>query len=186
MMNIMKSIKLMSAALLALQMAMPAYAGPDPAEASAAAAIKTESTPMKGKDSLTFDQTADQALKAMTKRAEELRIQGVAVVALLEGDPTQSWTSKMTVVGKLRNAPSGNNKGANLLAIAYSKAAEMADTLKNSGSGVRPPMNGELGYQGGLIAKGKTGYLIAAFSGGPAEDDLKVSRAGLDVLTGGL
>jgi hypothetical protein len=35
-----------------------------------------------------------------------------------------------------------------------------------------------------VIAKGKHGYLIAAFSGGPSEDDVKVSRAGLEVLAG--
>lgn len=129
-----------------------------------------------------FDQVADIALAAMTQRAGELKIQGVAVVACIEGDTTKSWSSKMVVVGKLRNEPNGNNAGANLLAIAYSKAAEMADTLKDSGNAGRPPMTGETGWQGGLIRKGKTGYLIAAFSGGPSEADLKVSQAGLEVL----
>jgi hypothetical protein len=62
----------------------------------------------------------------------------------------------------------------------------MADSLKDSGQSGRKPMKGEFGWQGGLIVKGKTGYLIAAFSGGPSEDDLKVSRAGLEVLTGKL
>ena len=129
-----------------------------------------------------FDELADAALLAMTKRAEELRIKGVAVVAYIRGDTVQSWSSKMAVVGSLKNAPTDKDRGANLLAIAYSKAAEMAETLKDSGSGVRPPMTGETGWQGGLIKKGKTGYLIAAFSGGPSEADLKVSRAGLDVF----
>ena len=129
-----------------------------------------------------FDELADAALLAMTKRAEELRIKGVAVVAYIRGDTVQSWSSKMAVVGSLKNAPTDKDRGANLLAIAYSKAAEMAETLKDSGSGVRPPMTGETGWQGGLIKKGKTGYLIAAFSGGPSEADVKVSRAGLDVF----
>jgi hypothetical protein len=133
-----------------------------------------------------FGETADQALLAMKKRAEELNIKGVAVVAYAEGDSVQSWSSKMLVVGNLKNAPSQNKKGDNLLGIAYSKAAEMADTLKDSGSGVRPPMTGEYGWQGGVVAKGKTGILIAAFSGGRSEDDVKVSRAGLEVLAGGL
>src|ERR1019366_6746469 len=74
--------------------------------------------------------------------------------------------------------------GANLLAIAYSKAAEMAETLKDSGNAGRPPMTGETGWQGGLIKRGKTGYLIAAFSGGPSESDLKVSQAGLEEVAG--
>jgi hypothetical protein len=129
-----------------------------------------------------FDGLASQAIVAMKLRAEELHIKGVGVVAYVPGDRVESWSSKMVVVGSLKNPPSQKDPGSNLLGIAYAKAAEMADTLKNSGSGVRPPMKGELGWQGGLIQKGKTGYLIASFSGGPAEDDLKVAKAGLDIL----
>jgi hypothetical protein len=58
----------------------------------------------------------------------------------------------------------------------------MAETLKDSGQAGRPPMTGENGWQGGLIQKCKSGYVIAAFSGGPSESDVKVSRAGLDAL----
>ena len=130
----------------------------------------------------TFAELADTALAAMTKRAEELHIQGAALVAYIEGETVQGWSSKMVVVGTLKNAPTEKNRGANLLGIAYSKAAEMAETLKDSGQAGRPPMTGETGWQGGLIKKVKTGYLIAAFSGGPSESDLKVSRAGLEVL----
>jgi hypothetical protein len=133
-----------------------------------------------------FDETADAALAAMTKRAEELKIIGVAVVAYVEGESTKAWSSKMVVVGAMKNAPTDKNKGANLLAIAYSKAAEMADSLKDSGNAGRPPMTGETGWQGGLIKKGRSGYLIAAFSGGPSEADLKVAQAGLEVLSGKL
>jgi hypothetical protein len=133
-----------------------------------------------------FDELADSALMAMTKKAEELKIKGAAVVAYIEGDTTKSWSSKMVVVGAMKDAPTEKNHGANLLAIAYSKAAEMAETLKDSGSAGRPPMTGETGWQGGLIKKGRTGYLIAAFSGGPSESDLKVSQAGLEVLAGKL
>jgi uncharacterized protein GlcG (DUF336 family) len=115
----------------------------------------------------------------MTKKAEELKIQGVALVAYIEGGSTRSWTSKMTVVGTMKNAPSDKDRGSNLLGIAYSKAAEMAETFKNSGSAGRPPMTGENGWQGGVILKGKTGYIIAAFSGGPSEADVQVSRTGL-------
>lgn len=129
-----------------------------------------------------FDELADSALIAMAKRAEELKIKGAAVVAFIAGDTTKSWSSKMVVVGAIKDAPTEKNHGANLLAIAYSKAAEMAETLKDSGNAGRPPMTGETGWQGGLIRKGKSGYLIAAFSGGPSESDLKVSKAGLEVL----
>ena len=62
----------------------------------------------------------------------------------------------------------------------------MADTLKDSGSNVRPPMTGEFGWQGGVIVRGKAGYLVAAFSGGKSEDDVQVSRAGVEKLKGGL
>ena len=129
-----------------------------------------------------FEDVADSALMAMTKRAGELNLHGAAVVAFIEGDVTQSWSSKMLVVGSMKDAPTEKSHGNNLLGIAYSKAAEMAETLKDSGHAGRPPMTGETGWQGGLIKKGKTGYLIAAFSGGPSESDLKVSQAGLEAL----
>lgn len=133
-----------------------------------------------------FNDLADQALLAMKQRAEELKIKGVAVVAYVPGDETLSWSSKMLVVGQLKTSGSTNNPGSNLLAIAYSKASEMADTLKPSGSGVRPPLKGEFGWQGGWIAPGKAGHIIAAFSGGRSEDDVQVSKTGVEVLAGAL
>jgi hypothetical protein len=147
---------------------------------------QSTSPPASLKPGKIFDEVADSALIAMTKRAEELKIKGAAVVAYIEGETTKSWSSKMVVVGAMKDAPTEKNHGANLLAIAYSKAAEMAETLKDSGNAGRPPMTGENGWQGGLIKKGRTGYLIAAFSGGPSESDLKVSQAGLEVLAGKL
>jgi hypothetical protein len=129
-----------------------------------------------------FAAAADEALLAMVRRAEELHVKGVAVVAYIEGDSVVAWSSKMRVVGSMKNAPTDKDHGANLLGIAYCKAAEMAESLNNSGSAGRPPMTGEFGWPGGVIAKGKTGYLIAAFSGGPSEDDVRVSRTGVDVL----
>jgi hypothetical protein len=133
-----------------------------------------------------FDEAANAALLGMRQRAAELSISGVAVVAYFEGDSIQSWSSKMTVIGRMKDNPSATDRGSNLLAIAYSKAAEMADTLKDSGSQVRPTMTGEVGWTGGVIVRGKTGYLIAAFSGGKSEDDVKVSRAGVEVLKSAL
>lgn len=144
---------------------------------SAATSAASDSSPTK-----VFDEQADMALEAMTKRAEELKIKGAAVVAYIPGENVKGWSSKMAVVGSLTNVPKEKDRGSNLLAIAYAKAAEMADTLKDSGSAGRPPMTGETGWKGGLIKKCKSGYAIAAFSGGPSESDLKVSQAGLDVL----
>ncbi len=135
---------------------------------------------------IVFDGLADAALATMRKRADELGIGGVAVVAYFEGDTIQSWSSKMSVVGKIKDMPTADKKGNNLLAIAYAKAAEMADTLKDSGTSSRPLMTGEFGWNGGVIARGKKGFLIAAFSGGKSEDDVKVSQAGVGLLKMGL
>lgn len=142
--------------------------------------------PVSVSSSKNFDEAANAALLGMRQRAAELSISGVAVVAYFEGDSIQSWSSKMMVIGRMKDNPSATDKGSNLLAIAYSKAAEMADTLKDSGSQVRPTMTGEVGWTGGVIVRGKTGYLIAAFSGGKSEDDVKVSRAGVEVLKSAL
>lgn len=129
-----------------------------------------------------FDDAAGRALTAMKQRAEVLHVTGVAVVAYAAGDAVSSWSSRMLVVGKMTSPPSEKSKGDNLLGIAYAKAAEMASTLKDSGSGVRPPYTGEFGWQGGVVTKGRTGWLIVAFSGGPSEDDVKISKAGLEIL----
>jgi hypothetical protein len=62
----------------------------------------------------------------------------------------------------------------------------MAETLQDSGTAKRPPMTGEFGWQGGVIGRGRTGYIIVAFSGGKSEDDVQVSKAGLEVLKSAL
>ncbi|MDA3891808.1 MAG: hypothetical protein PF517_09110 [Salinivirgaceae bacterium] len=66
----------------------------------------------------------------MEQTAQKMSIKGVAVVAFVQGDSALTWVSKMKIVGTLSN---GND---NRLAIAYSKAAEMATTYQNSGSGI--------------------------------------------------
>jgi uncharacterized protein GlcG (DUF336 family) len=100
----------------------------------------------------------------------------VAVVAFIPGNATKSWISKMKVVGALTDGT------ANFLAIANSKAAEMADTYKDSGSSPRKPMLGEFGYQGGVVKKVNSGYILAVFSGGSGEQDAEVANEGLDWL----
>ena len=72
---------------------------------------------------------------------------------------------------------------ANVLAIVYAKAAEMADILKDSGSGVRPSKKGENGWKGGVIRKVPGGYILAAFSGSKSEDDVAISQIGVEVLS---
>jgi hypothetical protein len=144
-------------------------------------------TPPQVPGSAKFDKVADKALLAMRKKAEELNIQGAALVAYFEGDSIQSWSSRMVVVGSFRKEPKdATDPGSNVLAFAYQKASEMANTLKNSGTKPYTPMKGELGWEGGVIVRGKNGYLIAAFSGGKSEDDVKVSHAGVEALQTGL
>jgi hypothetical protein len=133
-----------------------------------------------------FDGVANDALEAMKKRAAELKITGVAVVSYAQGDSIQGWTSKMAVVGRMKDDPTATEKGNNLIGIAYAKSAEMAATLQDSGTAKRAPMTGEFGWQGGVIAHGKNGYIVVAFSGGKSEDDVEVSKAGLEVMKAGL
>ena len=123
-----------------------------------------------------FHSAAARALDAMVEEAGKRGMKGVAVVAFVPGEKTGEWSSRMRVVDGLVQ---GN---ANVLAIAYCKLSEMADTLRDSGSQVRPPLHGELGYRGGAIRKTAEGWLLAAFSGGKDTDDLDVANVGLDLL----
>jgi hypothetical protein len=126
-----------------------------------------------------FARTADQALDAMRVHATEMKVSGAAVVIHIAGDATTAWESRMVVVGSFM--PKGET---NVLAIAYTKAAEMADTLKDSGTSTpgRPVKRGENGWKGGVIRKVPGGYVLAAFSGGKSEDDVAISREGLEIL----
>jgi hypothetical protein len=124
-----------------------------------------------------FFSKADQCLSQIETAAQKISIKGVAIVAYIPGDITKTWISKMKVVGNLTSGKS------NLLGIAYTKASEMADTHRNSGSKIREIYSGELGYQGGLIKKISSGYLLAVFSGGSGEQDLEVAKIGLDWLS---
>jgi hypothetical protein len=131
-----------------------------------------------------FEARSGEALRAVREKAEQLHVGGVAVIACFEGSGLRSWASKMLVVDRYKDAPSAGNAGANLLAIAYAKAAEMADTLKDSGHAGRPILTGEVGWQGGVVRAWNGGYLIVAFSGGKSEDDVQVSKAGILAMTG--
>ena len=123
-----------------------------------------------------FTKNADQALTMIKEAAEKTSIKGVAIIGFIPGEISESWITKMKVVGNL------TSRKDNLLGIAYTKASEMADTHLNSGSGVREVYRGELGYQGGLIKKVNSGYVLAVFSGGSSEQDLVVAKIGLEWL----
>ena len=123
-----------------------------------------------------FIEHADKCIGVIEEAAKKMSVKGVAVIAFIPGEVTKSWISKMNVVGALSNG------SANYLAIAYSKASEMADTYKNSGSSAREPMLGEFGYQGGIVRKVNSGYILAVFSGASGEQDTELANEGLDWL----
>ena len=174
--------------LLLLTVAMLAFACTGAAQDKPAAPAPgaPETAAAGGPSGQAFSDLADQALQAMRERAETLKIKGVALVAYVPGNDVNAWSSKMLVVGQMTSQSSTNDPGSNLLGIAYSKAAEMATTFKPSGNSGRRKMSGETGFQGGWIAKGKNGWLIGAFSGGRSDQDLQVSKTGVEVLAGGL
>src|ERR1017187_5581078 len=80
---------------------------------------KTPANPVEMRSSQ--EELFDKALLAMSKRARELNIKGVALVAFAPGDTVQSWSSKMVVVGNLKTPATDKDRGSNLLAIAYAK-----------------------------------------------------------------
>ena len=137
--------------------------------------IKTNKEIMNSGDKI-FIEHADECLALIEAEAQKLSIKGVAIMSFIPGDSCKSWISKMKVVGAL------TNEKANFLGIASSKAAEMAETHINSGSGIREPKLGELGYKGGVIKKVNGGYILAVFSGGKSEEDAAVSTKGLELL----
>ena len=129
-----------------------------------------------------FGRVSVPALQAMQEQAESIKAHGAALVAWVPGEATTGWESRMRVVGSFHSNAADPANDANLLAIAYTKASEMADTLKDSGSGVRPKLKGENGYKGGVIRPVAGGYVIAAFSGAKSEDDVVISGKGAEVL----
>lgn len=136
-----------------------------------------QTKPMKvNKGEEIFIAKADKSLAIIEEAALKLQIKGTAVVAFIPGEKTESWISKMKVIGFF------TNKDSNTLGVAYTKAAEMAETFKDSGSGIRKPLIGEYGWQGGVIKKVNSGYILAVFSGGSGEQDVEVAKKGLEWL----
>ena len=124
-----------------------------------------------------FIEHGDKCLTIIEKAAQKLSITGAAMIAFIPGDVSESWISKMKVIGRLAD------NEANFLAIAYAKAAEMAVTHEDSGNGEREDITGEFGWQGGVIIKVDTGYLLGAFSGGTGQQDADVAKEGLEWLS---
>ena len=124
-----------------------------------------------------FIEHADECLAIIEKAAQKLAITGAAMIAFIPGDVSESWISKMKVIGRLAN------DDANFLAIAYAKASVMAVTHIDSGNGERKDITGEFGWQGGVIIKVDSGYIVGAFSGGTGQQDADVAKEGLNWLS---
>ncbi|WP_366183440.1 hypothetical protein [Flavobacterium ovatum] len=88
---------------------------------------------------------ADRALIAIEVKANDINAKGVAIVCFISGNSVQSWISKIKVIGTL------SDEKANLLAITSAKAAEIAETLKNSDDKNRKLKVGELGWIGVVV-----------------------------------
>lgn len=138
---------------------------------------------MPGTNMDNFQSVADTMITAMENHARTLGVKGVIVVASMD-ETGSSWVSRMKAVNTIKDIPDHPEQheypGYNFIGIAYSKAAEMADTKLNSGSKVRSAFQGEFGYQGGLIRKVQAGYILAVFSGASGEQDLEIAKVGMD------
>lgn len=120
------------------------------------------------------------AAELMQAEAKLVKIQGAAVVAYVKGSESVEWQTAVRTVGNWIEAPKQEGaRGANLVAIAYAKAAEALRTKKNSGASGAPPLIGENGWMGAAVKPFNGGYVIAAFSGGPSKIDLEISEKGI-------
>jgi hypothetical protein len=132
------------------------------------------------------EQRVVNALSAMWLRVRELQVSGVALVAY-ENQPL-GWQVQIMVMGRLERQPEpdkrgADDKGTNYIAVASSKLAEMVSTGMNSGSASRPLLNGELGYQGGVVRVNSAGLrFYTSFSGATPEQDVLIAQAGMEVL----
>ena len=147
------------------------------AESNVAIATETTNKEAQKNGEQVFLEHADECLGVIEKAAGNKSIEGVAMIAFAPGETTESWTSKMKVIGRV------TSNAFNFLGVAYAKASEMAVTLKDSGTTERETLKGELGYKGGVIIKVSSGYLVGAFSGGTSQQDAEVAKEGLDWLS---
>ena len=96
-----------------------------------------------------FDRASGKILDEMCRVADDNNMQGAAVLAFIPSIPAKSWRSRAQAATSFITGGKSN-----VLAIAYAKAAQMADTLRNSGDLVRPRLRGEYNYQGGALFAG--------------------------------
>jgi len=112
-------------------------------------------------------------LERMAQKATEKGLKGVAVAGVLDG--------RKDFVSRTRNCGKVFEPKLNFFGLAYTKVAEMCETLLPSGSKVRPPYAGETGYVGGTLKQAGDVHYLAAFSGGAGEEDLEIAKFGLEI-----
>lgn len=120
------------------------------------------------------------ALEDMKAKAIEMGIHGVAVASVLNNGDSAEWMGEMKVVG----TPLDLEGGYNLVAVAWSKCAEVIATMADSGNPEHKTMTGELGYTGGAYGEHEGCKMAFAFSGAESEEDLVVARYGIEKLKG--
>ena len=118
------------------------------------------------------------ALEDMKVKAIEMGIEGVAAASVLNCCDTVNWIGEMKVVGKYLD----HEGGFNLVAVAWSKCAEVMATLADSGNPYHKAMTGELNYTGGAYDEFEGIKMALAFSGATSEEDYVVAKHGIAKL----
>ena len=115
------------------------------------------------------------ALEDMKAKAIEMGIEGVAAASVLNSGDTINWIGEMKVVGKYLD----HDGGFNLVAVAWSKCAEVMATLADSGNPNHQAITGELNYTGGAFDEYEGIRMAFAFSGATSEEDYVVAKHGI-------
>ena len=121
--NMIRPSNLIVLALMNSALLLGSAVHADETKASTSSAQASDATPLSDQLAAEFNRAADAALRDMKQEAEKRKMNGAAVVALIPGAKASAWTSRMQAVGSIVV-----NK-SNVLGVAYTKAAEMADTL---------------------------------------------------------
>lgn len=118
------------------------------------------------------------ALEDMKVKAIERGIEGVAAASVQNSGNTVDWIGGMKVIGKYLDM----DGGFNLVAVAWSKCAEVMATLADSGNPSHQVMTGELNYTGGAYDEHEGLKMAFAFSGATSEEDYALARYGIEKL----
>lgn len=124
------------------------------------------------------------AVEAIRAKAAEMHIQGVGVALVWKMQDPTSCSPTVKFVGQFHRGPKPergpDDVGANYLAVALAKLAQMQRTWKPSGQAA---VKGENDFPGGdLIELDENTLLLAAFSGGTGEEDMEIAQAGLAAM----